>query len=158
MKGKNLLRRLDFIIVGILLIFAAAMSGISLRFTLSSIDTANQTNTLIPYVPKNAQQSLQINYVGFKSSQPPPTTVLLECPKKPAPPTTTEPPLEEPAPTDCPSQQCGFCSKEGTCTDYLTPVCPGTSCKDCSQRTCEPYTPLPPPQPPETKPPAPVVK
>jgi len=152
MEHKSFFQRLDFIILGVVIILAAALSGTSLRFSLSKIDLAGQTSSLLPYVAKNSQQTLQFNSVNFKSTQPTPSAVLFECPNKTAPP---DAPVA-PAPT-CPQQQCGICKNDGTCVTMTLTVCSGT-CPDCSQRKCVPITPLSPPPPPAIKTPVPVVK
>jgi hypothetical protein len=138
MDHKSFFQRLDVLILAVIIVIAAAMSGTSLRFGLSKIDIANQTNTLVPYVTKNSQQTLQFNNVNFKTTQPTPGEITFSCPGK----TQPAPQPQEPQPS-CPQQQCGICKNDGTCETMTLTVCSGT-CPSCAQRQCVPVTPPPP--------------
>ena len=145
MWGKPLLSRLDLIIVAALVVFAGAMSGISIRSSLSQVDTSKQTNALIPYVTKGPQQSLQFNSIGFKTNQPTPEQQpVFACPGKDLPPQVPD----QPQPSTCPPVTCQSCDGlVGGCgrpwQNTTCHPCPITDCtKQCPAHS-PPPTPIP---------------
>ena len=132
---KNLFYRTDFLILTVLVILAAAMSGTSIGFSSSETDLTNQTSSILPYVSNGKMQTLQLNSLKFKNNQPSSETLPLKCPKKEqpaAPPgssATTYPPI-----------QCPICNNDGSCT-MMTLNMPWCAHKDCSE--CHPVSPAP---------------
>ena len=156
MKGKSLLQRLDFIIVGMVVILAAALSGSALHFTLSDINLENQSNSLIPYVPKTGSSNLQLNSINFKNTQPTPVPIVFQCPGQAPPPPPVQVPPQQPAPT-CPPVTCQSCDvMVGGCglpwvNTMCNFPCPITNCAtQCPAHAPPPPIVIPPvtPQPP----------